>query len=271
MKDYFLYNVGTGICDDKFRISASQLSRFFDQTNQWYREHLLGESGFTGSTASELGNCIHAAAEMYFDTGHVDYPTIYQYVDSLTDPEIDKQEIRLQVEPMVTCLLSNFDPRQATNAEMFLFEEILPGIGVGGSVDLYDEKRQIIYDYKTTGSLDRARIPTSFPRSYWFQQMTYAYILRKQGYPVEFIKLIYVTRNNTGRISEKTGKPLKSYPSECHILTEPVTQENLDLIGSVIQLVAESVDAWNKHPELRHLLAQDLRLKQKPKPHLFKD
>lgn len=271
MKDYFTYNVGDDDCKSKFRISASQISKFFDQTNQWYREHLLGEAGFQGSTASHLGNCIHAAAEMFFDTGTVDYPAIYNYINSIQDIEVDKQEITLQVEPMATALLSSFNPRQATHAELFIFHEVLPDIGVGGSIDLYDEKRHIIYDYKTMGSLDRARVPTSFPRSYWFQQMVYAWVLHQQGKPVDFLKLIYVSRNNTGRMSEKTGKPLKSYPSEVHMITEPVTQDNLDLIGSVIQLIAESVDTWNKHPELRHLLAQDLRLKERPKPRLFKD
>ena len=70
-------------------------------------------------------------------------------------------------------------------------------------------------------------------------------------------------------MSEKTGKPLKDYPSEVSVVTEEVTQDNLDLIGSCLQLVAESVQTWHDKPELRHLLAQDLRLKPKPKPITF--
>ena len=73
------------------------------------------------------------------------------------------------------------------------------------------------------------------------------------------------------RVSEKTGKPLKDYPSVCTVLTEEVTAEGLALIGSCLTLIAESVNAWNMQPELRHLLAQDQRLKAKPKPTLFKE
>ena len=118
-----------------------------------------------------------------------------------------------------------------------------------------------IYDYKTIGSLDTARIPTSFPRSYWFQQQLYAWIMRKLGYKVDYLTLVYITRSNTGRISEKTGKPLQDYPSECHLLTEPVTAESQAIIEGLVHLIAESVQLFQSNPEYRHLLMQDYRYK----------
>jgi hypothetical protein len=53
------------------------------------------------------------------------------------------------------------------------------------------------------------------------------------------------------------------------VVREEVTQENLELIGSCLKLIAESVQTWNTNPELRHLLAQDMRLKPKAPPRLF--
>ena len=76
MKDYFTYNPGN-LPEGSFKISPSQLSKFFDTTAQWWREHYLNEAPeFTHSTASELGTCVHAAAAMYFDTKTVDKQAI---------------------------------------------------------------------------------------------------------------------------------------------------------------------------------------------------
>ena len=101
MKDYFTYNIESTIPSTAIRISPSQLSKFFDYTSQWYRETLLGESGFLGSTASELGNCVHAAAAMAFDTGHVDMQQIRDYISSISNPDVDKSAILDQLPHMI--------------------------------------------------------------------------------------------------------------------------------------------------------------------------
>ena len=130
MKNYFEYNDGSDIIpSNAFRISPSQLSKFFDSTPQWWRENLLGEAGFEGSTASELGSCVHAAAEMYFDTKSVDKAAILEYIDSITNPEVDKQTIREQIKPMIDTLINRFLAQNlGTHAEMFVYTRILPSI-----------------------------------------------------------------------------------------------------------------------------------------------
>jgi hypothetical protein len=234
---------------------------------------LLDEApAFLGSTASELGTCVHAAAAMYHDTGLVDYQAISDYVRAISNPEVEKSVINSQVNPMVSALQTDFlSKNKGTHSEWFVHTEVMPGIVAAGSIDLYDQKRATVYDYKTMGSLDSARVPTSFPRAYYFQQLCYSYILRKNGFPVEYCKLVYISRDNTGRVSEKTGKPLTDYPSTVNIVTHPVTQDDMDLIESCLKLVGESVLAFKSTPDIRHLLSQDYRLKCKPAPVLFKD
>ena len=273
MNSYFEYNNGTKeLPANSFRISPSQVSKFFDSTSAWYRNAVFGEQEeIKNRTPIELGNCVHAAAHMYFDTGTVDHVAILNYINSITDPEVDKSIISAQYPIMLETLLANFDPQQATYAEMFIDKDLLPNIYVGGSIDLFDKARGILYDYKTTGSLDSARIPTSFPRAYYFQQLTYAYLLKEKGFNVNYVKLLYITRANVNRISPKTGKPMKDYPSEFHIVTEEVTQEKLDFIESCLMLIAESVQAFKNNLELQHIIAQDYRLKLPTKPILFKD
>jgi hypothetical protein len=82
------------------------------------------------------------------------------------------------------------------------------------------------------------------------------------------MKLVYVSRDNTGRISEKTGKPMKDYPSECNIVSHQIEPEELDMMSDILNLIKESVQLWYAKPELRHILAQDFRLRD-AKPKLF--
>lgn len=273
MIDYFTYNNGSAeIPADAFRISPSQLSKFLDSTSQWYRENLLDAPGFEGSTASELGNIVHAAAHMYFNTKSVDKAALLTYIDSITNPDVDKPVIREQMKPMIETLINSFlSTHLGTHAEMFVKAQVKPGVWAAGSVDMFDANRGIVYDFKTMGSLDSARVPTSFPRAYYFQQLTYAHILRRMGYTVNYCKLVYITRANVGRVSDKTGKPLKDYPSECHIITHEVTDQDMELIEGLLNVVADSVRLWHSNPEYRHILAQDSRLYIPPKPKLFKD
>lgn len=265
-KDYFSYNPGS-FPDNSFRISASQLSRFFDSTSQWYREFLLGEApAFTGSTASELGTCIHAAAAMYHDTKSVDKQAILDYIDTL-GPDIDKNEIRTQLKPMIDTLINSYCSKtKHTTSEEFISYEVLPNIFVGGSMDAGTP--DTVVDYKTTSA---KTAPTSFPRQYYFQLMTYAWVLKQLGRAPSTLRLVYVTRMIDGGYSDKTGNKLKDYPSTCTVLNHSITDSDWDLIDGCIKLIAHSVQTWQQQPELRYLLAQDYRLKLPDKPILFKD
>lgn len=262
--NYFEYNDGKDITKGAFRIGASQVSKFFDRTSEWYHENLVGVKGFNGNTATHLGTVVHAGIEMFVTEGDVDWEALEKHIHSIKDPEVDKCRILEQFESMIGVALPYVEANMPTEVEKFVFHEILPGIGAGGSIDAL--RGDTIMDWKTTGAKSP---PTKFSRNYWFQQMTYAWVLKQQGININYLKLVYITTSDTGRVSEKTGKPLKDYPSTCSVVTEQVTQESLDLIGSCLKLVAESVQAWNTNPEVRHLLAQDMRLKPKPKPILF--
>lgn len=273
MTDYFSYNTGKDILGPEiFRVSPSQLSRFFDDTHNWYREFVLGETPiFTNSTSTCLGTCVHAAAAMYHDTKSVDTSAIDDFIASLP-ADIDHATISDQYRPMTNALVNGFLARnKATHSEAFLSTEIIPGFVVAGSIDWYNQHTRTLVDFKTMGSLDSARVPSSFPRAYYFQQLAYAYLLRKNGLPVDFCKLVYVSRENVGRISEKTGKPLQDYPSTVNIITHQITDDDMILIENALKLIAESVAAFRQYPELRHLFAQDYRLKLPPSRKLFKD
>lgn len=265
----FEYNNGKGIVPEgAWRLSPSQASRFFDSTSQWYREMLMGESpAFTGNTMSNLGTIVHYCAEAYANNQPIDHTAIANYISDLGS-DIDTVFIREQYPVMATTLIDSYlQYHKPQRTELFLWHEVLPGIGVGGSIDsIYGTT---IVDYKTTSALSP---PDKFSRPYLFQQLLYAYLCKKNNIEVTTLRLVFITTNQVNRISETTGKPLKDYPSTTSTVDHVITSDDWNFIESVADLICHSVDTWNKQPELRWALAQDYRLRSmfKPAPKLFK-
>lgn len=256
------YNGTNEVPAGSTRISASAIAKFFSKTTSWWRENLMGEEGFTNSTSSILGTCTHFVGEEFATRGEVDKDEIEKYIAQFDDDleenyEIDTSVIRLQYPIMGMALVNNYIMENPPSAvEDFLYEEILPKIGVGGSCD--NRTNDTVVDYKTFGGLTA---PSTISYEYKLQLLVYAWLYTKKGIKINQVRIVYVTRNTVGRISEKTFKPMKDYPTTVTTVTEQIEQKDLDFIESLIYLVADSIDAWNKHPELRYLLAQDYRLK----------
>lgn len=257
---YFSYYEGTDVMPEgEFKISPSRLSRFFDDTSNWYRECILGEEvGFKGNTASTLGTVVHGLADMYSKEGKIDHALAEEFLNTITDPEIDVQYIRMQYPGMAQALIDEFVSRHNGISEPFLHIPVIPGYSVGGSIDLLCPTE--IVDYKTTSQLNA---PTKIPRNYYFQQMAYVWMARQRGYDIKSFRLVYVTTSVTGRVSEKTGKPLKDYPTTVTSLVHEVTPSDLEIIESVVRLVADSAKQFIENSKLRYLLAQDYRLKER--------
>ena len=270
MENYFSYETGPEEIKDCVRISSSQISYFFDRTSEWYRQTLLGEKFFLGNTSSFLGTTLHGAMHMYYDTKSIDWSAIDDFVRNINknNPEIkehiDHVLISDQVKHMIPLAIRYFDDNKPDEVEKFVYHRTRENIVVGGTIDAV--RGSTIYDWKTT---NLKTPPNYISRNYWFQQMTYAWVMKKLGHPIESIRLVFITRNETGRISEKTGKPMKDYPSQLAVVSQTVEQEHLDIIENTINLITESIETWQKNPEIRHLLAQDYRLKFHSETPLF--
>lgn len=264
-----------------FRIQASQISTFFDYTNQFFRQKLLGEEGFKGNTASVLGTCIHYCAEQFIKNGKLsaeDKQEIYDYITEQSQalPDlVNSDEIRAQITPMWSELRNYIKANPVSLAEPFVQVEILPGITVGGSIDAIRavdgtvatsieqlaNKQVELIDWKTCGAQSRIT-DSSMTKAYHWQLLVYAYVLKKlHNINVTKITNVFISRSDINRVSEKTGKPLKDYPSEITPISKPVLPEDLDFIESLIKLVAHSVQSFILNPgPQRALLAQDWRL-----------
>jgi len=142
-------------------------------------------------------------------------------------------------------------------------EQVCASLGDGfytaGTLDALQGTKEdtLLVDYKSYNSKTK---PKTIPANYKYQLLTYAWILMKNGYNVSRIRLVYINRNIDGGLSEKTGKPLKSYPPEVTVLTEVITDDDLSYIESMLMLCKDTVEAGDKHPELRHVIYHDPRI-----------
>lgn len=288
----------TAIPKNAIGISPSQLARFFDKPHEWYRTEVLGEKGFTGSTASLLGTIIHFIAESYTKYQTVDKVEIYKYIYNQTVEDkstIDKFKDLLEQfdEDGEEDIIEEFFEENSTHqdfdvvyilakykmmgnllikylrriglpskSEELVRAEIIPNYYVCGSCDAVKEgfNRGTIIDYKTVSG--KARNLDKIPYGYKLQLLCYAYIYRQMGFNIDEISIIWITKPIDGGVSAKTGKPLKSYPSKVIQVTERINKEDFNFIESILKLVAESLDVSAKNPQLRHIIWKDWRLKQ---------
>lgn len=265
MHELFIYNDGGSVLPDgAFRLSPSQLGKFFDEPSNWYKEHVLGEEGFKGSTSTVLGTIVHAIAEASTKGITLTPEDVIEYIDkeAKDNPDVDADTIKEHWEPMgmaiVNHLMSHGCPERS---EEFIYHELDPGYFPSGSCD--GAHNGCIIDYKTTSALTA---PKTIKKGYRLQLLAYAYLYMKQGIHIDRIKLIYVTRNNVNRINDK-GKKLPDKPSVVTEVVESITSKDIQYIENQFRLIIDSVKAVKENPDLAYLIFKDYSLKDyKPQP-----
>jgi len=246
----------------KFKISPSAFAKFVTAPHNWYRSEVLKEDPFTHSTSTVIGTIVHYCAEMVSKNEMVDKGAIEDYINDFDlhddyEPEVVRVQYPMMAEELVNSYVLEHDMFEAETQHML---DIGDGYYAGGTLDRLEGAVDdaMIVDYKTYHS---KTTPKTIPANYKYQLLTYASILRNKGYNPTRIRLVYVNRNINGGLSEKTGKPLKSYPPTVTVLTETITEEDFDFIEGLMELCIDSLEATEKYPELTAVIWHDPRLK----------
>jgi len=254
--------VSTPIPDDGvFKISPSAFSKFVERPHSWYRQEIMKEDVFEYNTASVLGTIVHYCAEKVAKNEEVDLDEIEKYI-AKHKPNEDyvPATVRAQFQAMAERLVNDYVlDREFLEVETQVCSVLKDLFYVAGTLDVLEGTKDdcLLGDYKTYSSKTK---PRSIPQHYKYQLLVYAWILKKLGYNVTRIRLIYVNRHIEGEISEKTNKRMKSYPPEVTVLTETIEQSDLDFIEGLLMLCVDSCLASDEHPELNHVIWHDPRL-----------
>lgn len=248
------------------KISPSKFSTFVEKPHNWYREVVLKEKSFDYNTSSVIGTIVHYIAERVAKKEPIDKQAISEYITK-HDPNDDycPTTVSTSFEAMATALINQYVLQNMNNyleVETRHYVEVSDNVFAGGTIDVLEGTKEdcMISDYKTYNSKTKPKV---IPSYYKYQLLVYAYILRKLGYGVSRVRLVYVNRDIDGGISEKTNKPLKSYPPEVTVLTESITEDDITFIESNLELCVDCYMAGLKHPELIHVIWKDKRLEVK--------
>lgn len=247
-----------------FKISPSAFPKFVDRPHAWYREEVLGENTFEYNTSSVLGTCVHYCAEKVGKNEEVDQDEIEKYIAKHApnedyDPDIVRSQYVNMAERLVNDYLLERPRDNFLMVEKQLNCPVSGNFYVAGTPDLVEGTKEecMLVDYKTYSS---KTTPRSIPAHYKYQLLTYAWMLGKLDHNVTRVRLVYVNRFIDGGISDKTGKPLKSYYPEVTVLTDIITQDDLLFIDGLLHLCVDSLKASEEHPELLHVIWHDPRL-----------
>lgn len=252
------YQENYNLPEGSFRISPSMLAKFNDRKHEWYRSQVLGEKVFEGNTSTFLGQCVHRMVEYFLHNQDIDFDEINKYIDDITVLDVDKEYIKEQYPIMGRTLINHLIATVVPEkSEENISMKILDNVYLAGTYDAYH--KGAVIDFKTTSSKNPI---DSIPYYYKWQLLAYAYILRANDIFVDSIRLIWVTTSEVNRVSEKTGKRLKDYPSIVKEVIEPITDDDMKFIKDYVSLIAETYVKGKENPELVYLLYSDYRLKE---------
>lgn len=242
-----------------FKISPSSFNTFLHYPYEWYKVFVKGEEGFTGNTASVIGTIVHYAAEKVAKGETPRASEVVEYINSFDNSEDVDASIVHNVYPvMANTLIETYVSKNSySHVEEFLSYDLGDNVWLGGSIDAI-HNGDILVDYKTFNSKSK---PKSIPIHYKYQLLIYVFLARKNGINITQIRLCYINRPIIGGISEKTGKPLKNYPSEVTVLTEVVSEEEVEGIERLLMMCKDTYLMGLRNPEMVDLLYRDSRLK----------
>lgn len=254
----------------QFKISPSGFKDFFGYTHSWFRKQFLKEDEFLGNTATVRGTCLHWLAERYAKNSTVidaDFLEMERYLKNHEDiEEVNTAEIEFSYPEMWDLLRIWIDDTEITSTEEYITVQITEHVVLQGQYDYLrpDDMRggEIAGDYKSTGNKS---VPASMSYEHKLQVKVYGWALRELGHNITSIEVTYIKADVPG----VPGKPNKdgiskigkSYPAAIVTYTEPYTDEDHEIIGSQIKLVAETMEYFFKNPQLAYILFKDMRFK----------
>jgi ATP-dependent helicase/DNAse subunit B len=252
--------------DGRFKISPSAISKFFEYPVNWYKEYILGESGFTGSTSSVLGSTVHFIAEQYalsqingtpLDTEQLK-ATINADLDALDNPDVNIDEVKSLYPDMATTLVQEYVSRNIpTHVEHAVCAEYDHGVYVAGSIDAISGVSKqpdgtysgsgTIVDYKTTATKPRT---DSIPWHYYIQLMAYAWACKQQGITIDRIRIVWICR------------PTKTLGPRVFVVNQQISPADWQAIDDVLRIMTDSILLHEAQPELDYLVFKSLSFRQ---------
>jgi hypothetical protein len=243
----FVYNEIETPDDCIYRISPSQIAKFFNYPSVFYKENILGEKEDFLNTAMALGTVCHYVYECVGLNKYVDTEYIEEEINKLSKyPDVDINEIKSLYRPMCEAIVNEYLLKNMPDkVEYPVYAEVKDGVYVGGRVDVISGS--MIVDWKHVATKPNTM---SIPFHYKIQLLAYAYAMNRNNYFIDRIRLVYCV------------KPTKTLPVRVITVTEEIGHKDWELINETLELMADTILLAKKQPELVYLLFKSMKLKE---------
>ena len=241
-------------------ISPSSIEKFFTYPILYYKENIMdGESKFQGSTATVLGSILHKIYECVTKYGNewekyinrdIIQEQLMQFITLHPDLNIDANEVLINYPAMAGVVVNGYilkcNIARVESEKQIVVKLDDSGIYLGGTIDRIEG--DCVVDFKNVGKLPSNT--TQIPFGYKIQLLAYAYALRKLGYEINRIRVVYGIR------------PTKTIAARCIEVTEDIDFVAEKLIKDTLNLITESVILCRNRPEFIHLIFKSMDLRQ---------
>lgn len=203
-----VYNQGD-IKEGQFRISPSQLNKFFSDSGSWYKENVLNQNRFEGNTSSVIGSLLHHRIEEYYKGNFINLDTLteeeFEYLARYKDnPVVDGWVVPEDFIAMWKVWLdSEWSMLEPIVVEPFISKQVTDEYIIGGSVDMVyklPNGKVVLVDWKTT-----AKKPSSVTQ-YLMQNKAYCWIYEQLGKKIDYYSWVYITRPTRSAAKGKEGQ-----------------------------------------------------------------
>lgn len=242
--------------EGKVGVSCSSIYSFTTNTKQFF-DIVNNRQIFSGNTYTALGTIIHYCASCYINGDITNLKRdVIDYIDNLRG-EYDKQYILTKYQMMANALFDwcdRYADAQIKRSEERFTYNLSERVVLNGTCDLILNNNTLI-DFKTTKQTSPRTI---MPENYEYQLLSYVYLLKKNGIEIDYAKLVFVTTPEINRVSEKTGKMLKDYPSQVYELGLCITDEKLAKVEETMKLINDSICFYLDNPEYKYLITHNM-------------
>ena len=147
--------------DCVFKISPSAISKFFEMPIIWYKDQILKETQFLGSTGSVLGSVIHGLAEQYAAGTESSREEVDKFLTKhMFNTDVNVAQVKELYPDMAKALINEYiRHNKPTEIERSLCREVKNGVYVAGTFD--NRTNDIMVDYKNVSTKPKKSLGTT--------------------------------------------------------------------------------------------------------------
>ncbi len=229
------------------KISPSQIASFWNYPSIWYKDVFLGEKSFKGNTGSELGNIVHEIADSVAKNESLSREDVEEYIESIDNPDVDKDEIRKHWYEMSHLLVNEYVLKNIPDLHEYQTQvDLGDKVSLAGTLDGYYNSG-IVNDYKTSSTKPKT---DSIPWNYFVQLMAYGYMLKAEGKEVNRLRITWIV------------KPTKTLPARLFIVNHEVTDKDWKEFDDILKIMIDSIKLTRSNPEYSHIIYKSMNLQK---------